>query len=498
MKDAIVSNIDRSRQLDIHLQIISPLVVIGFGCLCGWEMTIMFSPVLPLTAFADTKFSIILYSVLLASSAVLAVMLYRLARRVQKNGLRPILLLAFLPLVGIVFSGLSAVVPIDFPVLALVVWILVGIGQAMLVIFWGITLSSMPSKRTAAAAASGSVLGTVMFVLISCIPNLWINLLGSACMLGAALAIGLFINTSLPKVVSAPATEYRISPPPAKSSVFSAVLYNGIFGFTLALLASYGFLPALIGAACGGIGAFAALLWARASRLSAQSPAAQYAAVPIIVIGLLLMIILTDTVGRTACCCALTVAHAFLRTSGFGALATVNSDFKLHPVRHTAQGMLPTVSGLFVGSFTGVMALFVFPVTEKAFELVIAMMIILIVLSVSVNGIIRICSRSSVRALLLIDEDEKVCADDSKSAGEGTNRDRVMAVAGACHLSPRESEVFALLVRGRNADYIQRHLVLAPGTVKTHIQHIYQKTGVNSRQDLLDLIDTAQPPVSSS
>lgn len=57
-------------------------------------------------------------------------------------------------------------------------------------------------------------------------------------------------------------------------------------------------------------------------------------------------------------------------------------------------------------------------------------------------------------------------------------------------LSARESEVFTLIANGRDVPYIERELVLAKSTVKTHIKHIYEKCGVSSRQDLLDLFDS--------
>ena len=37
--------------------------------------------------------------------------------------------------------------------------------------------------------------------------------------------------------------------------------------------------------------------------------------------------------------------------------------------------------------------------------------------------------------------------------------------------------------------FIEQELVLSYNTVKTHIKHIYQKLGVHSRQELLDLIE---------
>ncbi len=57
------------------------------------------------------------------------------------------------------------------------------------------------------------------------------------------------------------------------------------------------------------------------------------------------------------------------------------------------------------------------------------------------------------------------------------------------HLTTRESEVLDLLSRGRSASYIAETLVISDTTVKTHIKHIYQKTGISSKQLLMDLVE---------
>ena len=56
-------------------------------------------------------------------------------------------------------------------------------------------------------------------------------------------------------------------------------------------------------------------------------------------------------------------------------------------------------------------------------------------------------------------------------------------------LSVREAEVLGYLAVGRNAEYIARTLGVAPSTIKTHIAHIYRKTGHNSQQRLMDTLD---------
>jgi two-component system nitrate/nitrite response regulator NarL len=48
-------------------------------------------------------------------------------------------------------------------------------------------------------------------------------------------------------------------------------------------------------------------------------------------------------------------------------------------------------------------------------------------------------------------------------------------------LSAREQEILALLATGASAPEIGRHLFLSTGTVKSHLQHVYEKLGVSDR-----------------
>ena len=56
-------------------------------------------------------------------------------------------------------------------------------------------------------------------------------------------------------------------------------------------------------------------------------------------------------------------------------------------------------------------------------------------------------------------------------------------------LSRREGEVLVLLLQGYDTNSVAEKLFLSPHTVKTHTYHIYQKMGVNSRQELLKVRD---------
>jgi len=67
-------------------------------------------------------------------------------------------------------------------------------------------------------------------------------------------------------------------------------------------------------------------------------------------------------------------------------------------------------------------------------------------------------------------------------------------VAEARGLTHREIEVLALLLQGRSVPFVEDRLRISEGTARTHVNSIYKKLGVHSRQDLLDLfLDEPEP-----
>lgn len=57
-------------------------------------------------------------------------------------------------------------------------------------------------------------------------------------------------------------------------------------------------------------------------------------------------------------------------------------------------------------------------------------------------------------------------------------------------LSRRKDEVARLYSRGFSAKYIARRLFISPRTVEVHIRRAYQKLGVSSRDELIELTDS--------
>lgn len=56
-------------------------------------------------------------------------------------------------------------------------------------------------------------------------------------------------------------------------------------------------------------------------------------------------------------------------------------------------------------------------------------------------------------------------------------------------LSKRETEVLVLLAEGHTQAYVCDYYTLSPGTVKSHVSHIYRKLKVHKREEMFDLIE---------
>jgi two-component system, NarL family, nitrate/nitrite response regulator NarL len=69
-------------------------------------------------------------------------------------------------------------------------------------------------------------------------------------------------------------------------------------------------------------------------------------------------------------------------------------------------------------------------------------------------------------------------------------REAARAAERLVTLTPREREVLALLVDGRDAAGIAAVLVISPETARTHVQRVLRKLGVHSRLEAITLVAT--------
>ena len=69
------------------------------------------------------------------------------------------------------------------------------------------------------------------------------------------------------------------------------------------------------------------------------------------------------------------------------------------------------------------------------------------------------------------------------------NRGHCAQIAAEHGLTPRETEVFSILARGRDVGFICAELYISRNTANAHRRAIYAKLGIHSQQELLDVVE---------
>jgi DNA-binding CsgD family transcriptional regulator len=91
---------------------------------------------------------------------------------------------------------------------------------------------------------------------------------------------------------------------------------------------------------------------------------------------------------------------------------------------------------------------------------------------------------------------ESALSESTLSTDPGTDQSEADSLAARCtrvaeiyHLTKREQDILQFLARGRDTAHIASVHTIGRETVRTHTHNIYQKTGVHSQQELMDLIE---------
>lgn len=90
----------------------------------------------------------------------------------------------------------------------------------------------------------------------------------------------------------------------------------------------------------------------------------------------------------------------------------------------------------------------------------------------------------------------QVLSPESGSLGDAQARDSALAsrcdyLVATYRLTSREEEVLHELARGKDTADIARDLMIAPGTLRAHTRHIYEKLGIHTRRELETLVGQA-------
>ena len=85
---------------------------------------------------------------------------------------------------------------------------------------------------------------------------------------------------------------------------------------------------------------------------------------------------------------------------------------------------------------------------------------------------------------------ERVTPPKSQPSFDDMIRTCALEIGSSHQLTLREIEVFTLLARGRSRSFIADRLGIAVGTAHVHTTHIYQKLGINSQEQLIQMFES--------
>ncbi len=162
----------------------------------------------------------------------------------------------------------------------------------------------------------------------------------------------------------------------------------------------------------------------------------------------------------------------------------------LSVVRYFAMGRLANALGMVLGWGCGMLLFSLLPFDQQIISYTSALLVVvLVILLVAFRR-----PRSSGESPSREEHWSEVPADTAAPLYKRTWQDCCEYLSVRYGLSPRESEVFTLLSRGRSQKYISEHLFISQTTSKTHSYRIYKKLDVNSQQELIDLVEGFHSP----
>lgn len=472
---------------------------IGFGCLIGWELSGVFSPSLILLGCYSITEAVALRIISLITLLIAFAVCILRADQVLANKNKLLISTAFLALPAVVNAIVCAYSGPTPLAVAAPLWALFGIAQGAISTYWCIFYSLLPTPRTPLSIGLGAVLGTGLFVFVNTPGVMAVSLFELAVIIVLSIFIPYLLTRHMPDGWALPPRDYR----KARTITFPAALSSGcfgaVYGFMSITVCTLGEMGALIGGASGIVGTAVACVWGYLGpKVEIDSGMVQRGSLPILLGGLLLFP-LSGYWGQIVCCGFVITALAHQTIMKFAATCTDNKEFRLHPVERYGLGSVPTYIGFSLGAVFSYLIMVKFPLSGNELLLALVIFSLVVVVSFVIYGANETETRQRLNELLDTAAASVAVlpqkADEADNANDKINvfRTRCTEVIAEYHLTPREAEVFRLLAKGRNAEYIARNLVVSPATVKSHIYHIYRKLDVRSQQHLMNIVDDEMP-----
>ncbi|MGV8083738.1 MAG: LuxR C-terminal-related transcriptional regulator [Coriobacteriia bacterium] len=448
---------------------------LGFGFYWAWINAFFFSPLLFLHSDNQLAQSSLWEFVFMLTTAVAMFVVARLPVRFLPFAGRAAWSLASAGLmtIGTVISALAPSVPGLSSIVGIVGPVMAGLGASLLVPIWGEYYGSIGAARASLSVPLALVTGTGLYFLSTLLAPVF-----AVAITALYPAVSILLVTRDSKSVanrSAP-TEYSRGFPLPWTLAFGAVIY-GILGNLIRSTIVFTDMSAFLRS--GRIAAIACLvfaaLFAACTGLLGRDPDLTFTyrpTIPIVITGCLLLPLLGDAHGPLA---VSIVSSGYMYFYVFSWVTYSDIAFRLHklPSSVFAWGRSLDSMGFVIGNVISYILL----------SMNLERRTVLIVISV-----IAIYLLILVPVIILKERD----VPGGRVLGESRVVEPLVArcemVAEEHRLSNRELTILTLLAQGRSLPYIERVLFITHNTAKTHAKNIYQKLGVHTRQEMLDLL----------
>jgi DNA-binding CsgD family transcriptional regulator len=452
-------------------------LIATLACSLFWAFTFsMFHVLIPLEpdSFTLSDHAFLRFSHML--SATLAVLLFAFLLSISKGNLVAVGIrtaaLFFAPALAVVCLPIfpDSPLPIAFRIFGGVVS---GIGEAAILIQIGLFLLSVAEDRQLILLSSSVILGALLSIGISSLP-LNVSLLVVAVLIPVAQL--LVIRTPIPNIQTAKSAVVRVLTGNKKlfhlnQDVFLFALIFGFgsaLGFFLDLDPGERYILPFVLVVPGSIFLFSRFAFKKTLRFDRL----EGWLFSIAVIALLLTPFVSSDI-RVICVLVILFAYNSFSLLAIGLLLKISGEVRPLSIIIFVSNRAAEWAGLTIGWLIGYFIMQTNSLNESL--LLLAVIILLTVFIIARN---------------LIQTSKTSAAERASSKDATPWKDRIAGFGDAYKLSPKEKEVVAYLARGRTSAYIGEQLFLSQNTIKSHTYRIYQKTGIHSQQELIEMIES--------
>lgn len=510
-----------------RMELTSVLVAVGFGCYWAWNLSflsIMLFSSEPQHLTGDLLMRLAMVAVMCVLQLATHLRLTR-GKMPRRKERWPAVLIAVcaLPLFAVLLVS-QYLGPLQ-PEILIVAGTLFGVSSGLFLLSWGSIWSvvdrSKPFNRSTAKAIAWSFLLAGILMVFAWFAPAESSLLISILLYVASFVLRMICSRRLPKLQCPKEPEKPASNKQLKlfsrsryMPLFMGVTVGGVLVWVnLALPVPTGFLLVAGGMSAGGLTALVLII--RLGRIPLLSTI-ERVGVPLIAAACIALLFVPAPFNYLIILVIGAVLSLYF-IMHWNILLVLSYKHHLDPLDHFSQGAIAPLEGLALGwLFPTILTLVGFSPEQWLPYGVLTILFLAVVIPAVVkyrsNDAVEALSLSeaSGRALLPDPANEesspsdlfrRCYADhqDQLGAGgigtaKGPWRARCLYLAEKNGLSPREIEVFFLLAKGRNAEFIHNELFISIYTAKTHGYRIYRKLGINSQQELINMVDQVELP----